>query len=60
MPLIVMDPVGWTSNEFKIIDDDSESGSDSDSESDQNSQATRGYSKQRFKRILSEVELLPE
>lgn len=55
-----MDPVGWTSNEFKIIDDDSESGSDSDSDSDQNSQATRGYSKQRFKRILSEVELLPE
>lgn len=55
-----MDPVGWTSNEFKIIDGDSESGSDSDSDSDENPQATKGYSKQKFKRILSEVELLPE
>lgn len=57
-----MDPVGWTSNEFKIIDEDSETGSDSesDSDSDENPQATKGYSKQKFKRILSEVELLPE
>lgn len=57
-----MDPEGWTSNEFKIIDEDSETGSDSesDSDSDENSQATKGYSKQKFKRILSEVELLPE
>jgi hypothetical protein len=58
MLLIVMDPVGWTSNEFKIIDEDSSS--DSDSDSDEKCQVTKGYSNQKYKKILIEVELLPE
>jgi len=60
MLLIVMDPVGWTSNEFKIIDEDSGSSSDSDSDTEENSQVTRGYSKQKYQKILTEVDLLPE
>jgi len=55
-----MDPVGWTSNEFKIIDEDSGSSSDSDSDIEENSQVTRGYSKQKYQKILTEVDLLPE
>lgn len=55
-----MDPVGWTSNEFKIIDEESCSDSDSDSESEEKSQVTKGYSTQKYMKILSEVELLPE
>jgi hypothetical protein len=55
-----MDPVGWTSNEFKIIDEDSSSSSDSDSDSDEKCQVTKGYSNQKYKKILIEVELLPE
>jgi|MDSW01.1.fsa_nt_gb hypothetical protein len=62
MLLIVMDPVGWTDNEFKVIDDDSDSDSDTDSdtESEENNQGTKGYSTQKYKKILDEVELLPE
>lgn len=57
-----MDPVGWTNNEFKVIDGDTESDSDSDSdtESEENNQGTKGYSTQKYKKILDEVELLPE
>ena len=38
-----MDPVGWTSNEFKIIDEDSSSDSDSDCDTEENFQVTKGY-----------------
>lgn len=55
-----MDPVGWTNNEFKIIDEDSSSDSDSDSDSEEKCQVTKGYSNQKYKKILIEVELLPE
>ena len=57
-----MDPVGWTNSEFKVIDNDSETDSDTDSdtESEENKQGTRGYSVQKYKKILDEVELLPE
>ena len=58
-----MEPVGWSADEFKIIDEDSESDSDSDSDSDDDEhQVTRGYAKDRdrYKKILSEDELLPE
>jgi len=60
MLLIVMDPVGWTSNEFKIIDEDSSSGSDSDCDTEESFQVTKGYSVQKYQKILTEVELLPE
>jgi len=62
MLLIVMDPVGWTNSEFKVIDNDSETDSDTDSdtESEENNQGTKGYSVQKYKKILNEVELLPE
>jgi hypothetical protein len=55
-----MDPVGWTSNEFKIIDEDSSSGSDSDCDTEESFQVTKGYSVQKYQKILTEVELLPE
>lgn len=54
---------GWTTNEFKIIEDD-DSASDSESESDSDSESdtprTRGYKKTNFKKIALEEELLPE
>jgi hypothetical protein len=60
MLLIVMEPVGWSADEFKLIDEDSES--ESESESDDDEEVTKGYSKDkdRYKKILSEDELLPE
>jgi hypothetical protein len=63
MLLIVMEPVGWSTDEFKLIDEDSESESESDSDDDEEElQVTKGYSKDkdRYKKILSEDELLPE
>ena len=57
-----MDPVGWTNSEFKVIDNDSET--DSDTILTQTPKKTirgpRGYSAQKYKKILDEVELLPE
>jgi hypothetical protein len=55
-----MEPVGWSTDEFKLIDEDSES--ESESESDDDEEVTKGYSKDkdRYKKILSEDELLPE
>jgi len=62
MLLIVMEPVGWSTDEFKLIDEESDSDSDSESEDDEELQVTKGYSKyaERYKKILSEDELLPE
>lgn len=51
---------GWTTNEFKIIDDDSASDSDSDSDSDSSTTRTRGYKKVQYKKIALEEDLLPE
>jgi len=53
--------VGWSTDEFKLIDEDSESESDSDDDEEE-LQVTKGYSKDkdRYKKILSEDELLPE
>ena len=57
-----MEPVGWSTDEFKLIDEDSESGSESESDDDEELQVTKGYykDKDRYKKILSEDELLPE
>ena len=57
-----MDPVGWTNSEFKVIDNDSETDSDTDydTDSEENNQGTKGYSTQKYKKSLDEVELLPE
>jgi len=57
-----MEPVGWSTDEFKLIDEESDSDSDSESEDDEELQVTKGYSKyaERYKKILSEDELLPE
>jgi hypothetical protein len=55
---------GWTTNEFKIIENDDDSASDSDSESDSDSDdetsRTKGYKKTNFKKIALEEDLLPE
>jgi hypothetical protein len=56
-----MEPVGWSGDEFKFIDDDSDSDSGDESE-DEEPQVTKGYSKDanKYMKILSEDELLPE
>jgi len=51
---------GWTTNEFKVIDDDSASDSDSDSDSNSDTSRTRGYKKTEYKKIALEEDLLPE
>ena len=53
-----MEPVGWSTDEFKLIDTDE----DEDDEDDEDPQVTKGYSKDadKYKKILSEDELLPE
>lgn len=53
---------GWSTNEFKLIDDDSASDSESDSESDSDSDTsrTKGYKKVQYKKIALEEDLLPE
>lgn len=58
-----MEPVGWSTDEFKLIDEDSGSESESeDEDEDEEPQVTKGYSRDaiKYKKILSEDELLPE
>lgn len=58
-----MEPVGWSTDEFKLIEDsESESESESDDDDFDEPQVTKGYSKDasKYKKILSEDELLPE
>ena len=59
-----MEPVGWSTDEFKLIDTDDEDEDDEDDEDedDEDPQVTKGYSKDanKYKNILSEDELLPE
>jgi hypothetical protein len=58
-----MEPVGWSTDEFKLIDtDDDEDEDEDEDEDDDNPQVTKGYSKDadKYKKILSEDELLPE
>jgi len=59
-----MEPVGWSTDEFKLldVDSDSEDEDDEDDEDDEGPQVTKGYSKDadKYKKILSEDELLPE
>lgn len=51
---------GWSTNEFKLIDDDSASDSESDSDSDSDTSRTKGYKKVQYKKIALEEDLLPE
>lgn len=64
MQLIVMetcsDLEGWTDSEYKEFDCDDENVSDSDEEDDQGSVVVRGYSSDKYKKILFIEELLPE
>ena len=64
MQLIVMetcsDLEGWTDSEYKEFDCDDENVSDSDEEDDQGSVVVRGYSTDKYKKILFIEELLPE
>ena len=60
-----MEPVGWSTDEFKLLDTDSDSDEDEDEDDDdedEDPQVTKGYSKDadKYKKILSEDELLPE
>ena len=64
MQLIVMetcsDLEGWTDSEYKEFDCEDENVSDSDEEDDQGSVVVRGYSTDKYKKILFIEELLPE
>lgn len=64
MQLIVMetcsDLEGWADSEYKEFDCDDENVSDSDEEDDQGSVVVRGYSTDKYKKILFIEELLPE
>ena len=57
-----MEPVGWSTDEFKLIDTDEDEDEDDEDEDDEDPQVTKGYSKDadKYKKILSEDELLPE
>ena len=67
MQLIVMetcsDPEGWTTSNyknFKRTDNDPNSETDDDDEDDQEGPVVRGYSGDKYKKILFIEELLPE
>ena len=69
MQLIVMEtcpiPEGWTESKYKqfngVDDDNTSSDSDSDSDTDSEKPDTiRGYSEEKYKKILIVEELLPE
>jgi hypothetical protein len=64
MQLIVMetcsDLEGWTDSEYKEFDCDDENISESDDDDDQEDGVIRGYSSDKYKKILFIEELLPE
>lgn len=64
MQLIVMetcpDLEGWTDSEYKEFVCDDETVSDSDEDDDQEDGVIRGYSTDKYKKILFIEELLPE
>lgn len=64
MQLIVMetcpDLEGWTDSEYKEFDRDDENIFESDEDDDQEDGVVRGYSSDKYKKILFIEELLPE
>ena len=64
MQLIVMetcpDLEGWTDSEYKEFDCDVENISETDGDDDQEDGVVRGYSTDKYKKILFIEELLPE
>jgi len=64
MQLIVMetcpDLEGWTDSEYKEFDCDDENISETDGDDDQEDGVVRGYSTDKYKKILFIEELLPE
>ena len=51
---------GWTDSEYKEFDCDDENISESDDDDDQEDGVIRGYSSDKYKKILFIEELLPE
>ena len=55
-------PQGWTESEYKSfkVDDETSSDSESDMDEDPGPVNIKGYSKEKYKKILFLEELLPE
>ncbi|MDB4345981.1 hypothetical protein OAA41_00280 [bacterium] len=51
---------GWTDSEYKEFDRDDENIFESDEDDDQEDGVVRGYSSDKYKKILFIEELLPE
>lgn len=58
---VSQEPEGWTDSEYKSFRvDDETSGSDTESEEDEEPGPVKGYSREKYKKIVFLEELVPE